>query len=55
VLTSDRRPARDGQWLQPRYSVRGWDTPDTLRAEVLSLGRLQRARRVAAGVVKRLR
>lgn len=55
VLTSDRRPARDGQWLQPRYSVRGWDTPDTLRAEVLSLGRLRRARRVAAGVVKRLR
>ena len=55
VLTSDRRPARPGHWLQPRYSVRGWDTPESMRREVLSLGPAQRVRRVAAGLVKRIR
>src|SRR5439155_990533 len=36
VYTSDRRPARAGSWLQPRFSVRRDDEPATLRAEALS-------------------
>lgn len=55
VLTSDRRPAHAGRWLQPRYSVRRQDTPQLLRQEVRDLGRLQRVRRVTAGIVKRVR
>ena len=56
VFTSDRRPARRSAWLQPRYSVRHDDTPETLRAA--ALGRpplLQRAQSAAVGVVKRWR
>ena len=56
VYTSDRRPARAGSWLQPRFSVRRDDEPATLRAEALSpapLGR--RARNAAVGAVKRWR
>jgi peptidoglycan/xylan/chitin deacetylase (PgdA/CDA1 family) len=55
VLTSDRRPARSGHWLQPRFSVRSHDTPAALRAELLSPSVPVRARRVVAGVVKRVR
>ena len=36
VFTSDRRPARDGQWLQARYSVRADDTPATFRTTVFT-------------------
>ena len=36
VLTSDRRPAFGGRWLQPRFSVRSHDTPEALRAELLA-------------------
>jgi peptidoglycan/xylan/chitin deacetylase (PgdA/CDA1 family) len=56
VFTSDRRRARPGAWLQPRYSVRRDDTPGSLRASVLARPDLRRqARATAAGIVKRLR
>ena len=53
VYTSDRRPARDGQWLQARFSVRATDTVATLRDETFAargLGR--RARDTAVGTLK---
>ena len=55
VHTSDRRPARPGAWLQPRFSVRAGDTPESLRAEVLRQPRPARYRAVAVGLVKRWR
>ncbi|BBH68021.1 glycosyl transferase [Actinoplanes sp. OR16] len=56
VYTSDRRPARADSWLQPRYSVRHHDTPESLRAEVLAPAPLPaRARALAVGAVKRWR
>jgi peptidoglycan/xylan/chitin deacetylase (PgdA/CDA1 family) len=36
VYTSDRRRARSGDWLQPRYSIRHDDTVDTVRDNVLA-------------------
>ena len=36
VFTSDRRRARDGAWLQPRYSVRHSDTLQTVRDQILA-------------------
>jgi peptidoglycan/xylan/chitin deacetylase (PgdA/CDA1 family) len=36
VFTSDRRRARRGDWLQPRYSIRRNDTVSTVREEILS-------------------
>lgn len=56
VYTSDRRPARAGSWLQPRFSVRSDDSPQTLR-QAVQAARLPRERlkREAAGLVKRLR
>jgi peptidoglycan/xylan/chitin deacetylase (PgdA/CDA1 family) len=35
VFTSDRRPARPGRWLQPRYSIRATDRVATLRGDIL--------------------
>lgn len=56
VFTSDRRPAREDRWLQPRYSVRSHDTVETMRAEVLaSPGPARRLRGSAVGLVKRWR
>ncbi|GLW35718.1 polysaccharide deacetylase family protein [Actinoplanes regularis] len=56
VFTSDRRPARPGAWLQPRFSVYHDDTPETVRAAVQRSRRLPvRARNAAAGAVKRWR
>jgi len=56
VYTSDRQAARRGSWLQPRFSVRRDDTPESLRAAVLTRPSLaQRARPSAVGLVKRLR
>jgi len=56
VFTSDRRRARAGSWLQPRYSVRRDDTPGSLRAEALvGPGLLSRLKLEAVGTVKRLR
>ena len=56
VHTSDRRPARDGAWLQPRFSVTHDDTPATLAAAAL-LPRPVRERAVLElkGVLKRWR
>ncbi|MEZ0108688.1 peptidoglycan/xylan/chitin deacetylase (PgdA/CDA1 family) [Catenulispora sp. EB89] len=36
VFTSDARPAHSGNWLQPRYSVEADDTPETVRARMLT-------------------
>jgi peptidoglycan/xylan/chitin deacetylase (PgdA/CDA1 family) len=36
VFTSDARPAHTGNWLQPRYSVEADDTPDSVRARMLT-------------------
>lgn len=56
VHTSDRRWAREGAWLQPRFSVRRTDTPDTVRELMLAPAPLlERAKRGAIGVVKRYR
>jgi peptidoglycan/xylan/chitin deacetylase (PgdA/CDA1 family) len=56
VFTSDRRTARPGTWLQPRYSVRRDDTPESLRAEALAgPGILRKLKLEAVGVAKRLR
>jgi hypothetical protein len=56
VFTSDRRYARRGRWLQPRFSVRRGDTPETFRAQVAaSRSPAMRTRNVLAGTVKRLR
>ncbi|WP_229068351.1 polysaccharide deacetylase family protein [Actinoplanes sp. DH11] len=56
VFTSDRRRARGGDWLQPRYSVRRDDTPASLRAEALvGPGVLTKLKLEAVGTIKRLR
>ncbi|MEU4563795.1 polysaccharide deacetylase family protein [Actinoplanes sp. NPDC023936] len=56
IYTSDRRPARSGAWLQPRYSVRHHDTPASMRSGVLAPAPLPaRARALAVGTVKRWR
>jgi peptidoglycan/xylan/chitin deacetylase (PgdA/CDA1 family) len=55
VFTSDRRVARTSWWLQPRYSVRHTDTPESLRAEVFASAASHRLRNTAAGLVKRWR
>jgi peptidoglycan/xylan/chitin deacetylase (PgdA/CDA1 family) len=56
VYTSDRGVARKDSWLQPRFSVRRDDTPESLRADVLSKpGVTRRARASATRVVKRWR
>lgn len=56
VFTSDRRRARAGAWLQPRYSLTRQDTIDSLRASVLSARPVpERVARQAVGLVKRWR
>jgi peptidoglycan/xylan/chitin deacetylase (PgdA/CDA1 family) len=56
VYTSDRRVASQDSWLQPRFSVRREDTPESLRAALLSRPSLARRTRVTVvGLVKRLR
>jgi peptidoglycan/xylan/chitin deacetylase (PgdA/CDA1 family) len=56
VYTSDRRPAGRGSWLQPRFSVRQGDTPESLRATVLARpAAARRARLSLTGVAKRVR
>jgi peptidoglycan/xylan/chitin deacetylase (PgdA/CDA1 family) len=56
VHTSDRRWAREGAWLQHRFSVRADDTAASLRADVLAPpSAARRAKAAAVGVVKRLR
>jgi hypothetical protein len=56
VHTSDRRWATTGAWLQPRFSITGKDTIETVRTDVLTApGRVTRFRLVARGVAKQLR
>lgn len=56
VFTSDRRRARVGAWLQPRYSVHAHDTIETVRTEILRPPRATRALVSSVkGAVKRLR
>jgi peptidoglycan/xylan/chitin deacetylase (PgdA/CDA1 family) len=56
VFTSDRRTARQGAWLQPRFSARRGDTPGSLRSDVAAQSRLaRRLRHSAVGLAKRLR
>lgn len=56
VHTSDRRPARVGAWVQPRFSVRAGDTAETVAAQMLTPPRLPaKARGELVGLVKSLR
>jgi peptidoglycan/xylan/chitin deacetylase (PgdA/CDA1 family) len=53
VFTSDRRRARAGAWLQPRYTVRRGDTVQTVRDQVLAApSAALRVRGVLAGGLK---
>lgn len=56
VFTSDRRWARPGSWLQPRFSAHADDTPASFRHEVLTRPTLvAQATGEAKAIVKRLR
>ena len=55
VHTADRRPARPGAWLQPRFSVTSEDTPATLVGRVLHQPLAERTVRGLKGAGKRLR
>jgi peptidoglycan/xylan/chitin deacetylase (PgdA/CDA1 family) len=56
VYSSDRSPARQRAWLQPRFSVHADDTPNSFCAEVLQPPSLPRRVRAGGfGLVKRLR
>ncbi len=55
VSTSDRRWGREGDWLQPRFSVHCDDTAESIRDSVLQRNFFRQARATAVGVVKRLR
>jgi hypothetical protein len=56
VHTSDRRPARPGAWLQPRYSVLQSDTVESIRAAILKRPNpFERAKAELIGVAKRYR
>lgn len=53
VYTSDRRRARRGAWLQPRYSVRRGDTLQTVRDQILAAP--PASRRARSAVTARLK
>jgi peptidoglycan/xylan/chitin deacetylase (PgdA/CDA1 family) len=53
VFTSDRRRARPGSWLQPRYSVRRTDTAASVRQDILAPPPL--AARIRGAVVHRVK
>ena len=56
VFTSDRRAARAGAWLQPRFSVQAGDTAESFRAAALTHPPLRRrARATLVGAIKRWR
>ena len=56
VHTSDRRPATEGAWLRPRFSVRADDTVDSLRRTALATpSHVRRALLSAKGFVRMLR
>jgi peptidoglycan/xylan/chitin deacetylase (PgdA/CDA1 family) len=55
VNTSDRRVARSGDWLQPRFSVRAEETAESLDVRIACASTLfTRTVRVAMGHLKRL-
>lgn len=55
VYTSDRFPARERSWLQPRYSVTATDTVESVRAYLTHRPGLRDARNAAVSLVKRWR
>ncbi|HWS35697.1 MAG TPA: polysaccharide deacetylase family protein [Actinoplanes sp.] len=56
IFTSDRRPARPTAWIQPRFTVRNDDTPQSLRAEAVDgPSPVSRLKLETIGLVKRLR
>ena len=55
VFTSDRFPAREGSWLQPRYSVTAQDTLESLREILTTTPGPREARQLLTSCVKRLR
>ena len=55
VYTSDRFPARDGSWLQARYSVTADDTVESVMDIVRRRPGAGDARNVAKSMVKRVR
>ncbi len=55
VHTSDRRWARQGSWVQPRFSVRHDDTVDSVRGVLRPPGRLAQWRAELKGTLKGLR
>lgn len=56
VFSSDRIPATDSAWLQPRYSLRDGDTIQKVREQMLAPPTLLRSVRVkTVGLGKRLR
>jgi peptidoglycan/xylan/chitin deacetylase (PgdA/CDA1 family) len=53
VFTSDRRRAQPSAWIQPRYTITGYDTIQTVRDEILMPPPLRdRVRHAAAAKVK---
>jgi peptidoglycan/xylan/chitin deacetylase (PgdA/CDA1 family) len=53
VFTSDRRRARRGGWVQPRYSIRSYDTVSSVQQDVLAVpSPRERLRGAVAGRVK---
>jgi peptidoglycan/xylan/chitin deacetylase (PgdA/CDA1 family) len=55
VNTSDRRVARSGHWLQPRFSVQADETPESLDSDIAHASTLlARARLAAVGQIKKL-
>jgi peptidoglycan/xylan/chitin deacetylase (PgdA/CDA1 family) len=56
VYTSDRRRARPGAWLQPRYSVRSGDDGASIRRTVTQAPSvIEGVRSAAVGLAKRVR
>ena len=56
VFSSDRRRAKDGAWLQPRFSVLADDTIESIRSRILvPPSRIHGLKTRSVGVIKRLR
>lgn len=55
VHTSDRRAARAGAWLQPRFSVVADDTPETVLEYTRRPSAIGEVGRTVGGFLKRIR
>ena len=55
VHTSDRRPAKAGAWLQPRFSVVATDTGESVREYARMPSAVGRLGGAAKSVLKRVR